>query len=298
MRRSPVAHEEEERALRSLSRRANRIINVGTALTVSAAGLSTIYFLGLQYLTNNKIDLLPDSNILWKVTVVAYFSSWVLGVRFDKDNEEDAYVSAPNRGKIPAIDAALVLLVAVIFSFIAVLEEISSNADQSGNPIAELALRVFGGWAASISKLYIKYGALSFLTILNTIWFLNIFLWRYFLKRYVYDMSLRSSCHYDRASPTCRADQAGSDGQLPQRRLAGVAVRDGSSLSRGPECVFRFCPGAWFAHGHLSSSPAVWFRAGGGGMGLVRAFQSEIYIEINRERFQPLPINAQTMRLC
>ncbi len=168
------------------------IINVGTALTVSAAGLSTIYFLGLQYLTNNKIDLLPDSNILWKVTVVAYFSSWVLGVRFDKDNEEDAYVSAPNRGKIPAIDAALVLLVAVIFSFIAVLEEISSNADQSGNPIAELALRVFGGWAASISKLYIKYGALSFLTILNTIWFLNIFLWRYFLKRYVYDMSLRS----------------------------------------------------------------------------------------------------------
>ncbi len=92
MRRSPVAHEEEERALRSLSRRANQIINVGTALTVSAAGLSTIYFLGLQYLTNNKIDLLPDSNILWKVAVVAYFSSWVLGVRFDKDNEEDAYV--------------------------------------------------------------------------------------------------------------------------------------------------------------------------------------------------------------
>ncbi len=39
---------------------------------------------------------------------------------------------APNRGKIPAIDAALGFLVAVIFSFIAVLEEISSNADRAG----------------------------------------------------------------------------------------------------------------------------------------------------------------------
>lgn len=177
----------EQRKVRDISRAAGSVITVVAALIYTVIGVSTVYYIAAKYMVDRISDLTKPDFVLWKITLVLYFSSWILGPKFDKTNEEDVYVSAPRGGRLPMGHVCAVLSVAILFALMAMAETLNDRDN-----LVPRAMVLVGLNPASIGRRYQEYGPVSFLAFLNVLWVINVPLWLMFVRGHIVPMSRRS----------------------------------------------------------------------------------------------------------
>ena len=183
------AHREHvERAyLRRLGADAGLIITLGVYLT-SFVGFVTFSVFLWQFAKQHSAAIFSSESLIWKISIIVYFSSWISGVRADKSREEAIYLSAPNRGRIDPVSAVSALLVFVLFALMLLAEEASPGS--ADTPAGWLQSSV---WARQMTGWYAADGPAAFVVFLNVLWFFNIFIWRLFIRKFIAPMARRSA---------------------------------------------------------------------------------------------------------
>ncbi len=184
----------EQSYLRRLGAVASTLLGVGFWFTAFVFGAATY-----SALANDTMwALWKAGSFLWKFSIAIYFTSWVLGVKFDKDRELEIYRSAPREGRIDAGSAALALFIFVLFGIMYLVEDIGYTSDAAGSaPRSFLAawllnMHMVSGYHESILYDCRKYGDITLFVFINVLWFFNVFIWRYFVKHFIKPMEAAS----------------------------------------------------------------------------------------------------------
>jgi hypothetical protein len=161
-------------SLHRLTNSVNKLINYGFWTTTVVFGGLTISeaFKG----SYEKIALVDS--LIWKIILSSYFISWFAGVKFDKEHEEYVYNTAPRGGKLDIRSIGLASAVFLLFCIMFVVDRYSINSLTIGN--------------ITVS------GRSVLLFLLNVLWFFNIPLWIYFLRKFIDPMSKATKAEYDR----------------------------------------------------------------------------------------------------
>jgi hypothetical protein len=179
---------------------------VSLILTVGALFVA-IVFAGATY-SSFVHELYPaifsSESLLWKFSIVLYFTSWYGGVRLDHAREAKIYRMPLPEVKVDPTSAALAFMIFVLFGFMYLVEDIQT-ANASGKE-AESLLYYLGSLiladhkTAAVAWLS-KHGTLIIIGLINFLWFFNIFLWRWFVEYFIKPLSKRSIEHYRHERP-------------------------------------------------------------------------------------------------
>lgn len=172
--------------LRKLGKRADRLIKIPLWI-VTGLGMLTLGQFLWDSVKQHEDIFLSNEDLIWKVAIIAYFTSWVVGVQKDKTQELDVYLSAPRSGRIDPGSAASCVLVFILFALMWLSESASHDRAQLGG----IFFKAIPG-ASATADFFAVRGMLSFVVFLNVLWILNVFLWRLFIRKFIAPMSQRS----------------------------------------------------------------------------------------------------------
>jgi hypothetical protein len=132
--------------------------------------------------------LISGSSLVWKFTIVIYFTSWIAGVKIDKDNERDIYKTAPREGRIDPLSTTLAMAVFVLFGLMYLIEDLATG---SSDAFLAIGLRhvVNPGAYQGLAHLLDGYGRLVLVLLIHALWLFNIPLWRYFIRHFIAPMT-------------------------------------------------------------------------------------------------------------
>ncbi|MEW6666791.1 MAG: hypothetical protein AB1512_16440 [Thermodesulfobacteriota bacterium] len=98
----------------------SRLADTTRWMTRTLAGLLALIFawLKLEGLPLPAVTTEPVALLILRLTLVLYYSSWVLAVMVDTRDFEDAFVSAPHQGKIPARGFSIAVFLSASFGLL------------------------------------------------------------------------------------------------------------------------------------------------------------------------------------
>lgn len=162
----------DQASIHRLSVAVNRLIKICAWLTATVFGIFTLW----QVFTVGIKTVLSNDSLVWKIIISSYFVSWLVGVQFDKTYEEYVYNTAPRQGKLDVKSIILAALVFFLFGVMYYVDGIMSG--ENNNSVTRAAQEYLSINGRSI-----------ILLLLNILWFFNIPLWIYFVRKFIEPMS-------------------------------------------------------------------------------------------------------------
>jgi hypothetical protein len=167
-------------------------------LTVGSIVIA-ILFAGITY-SAFVHELIPavisKESLLWKSSIVLYFTSWFAGVHLDLAREAKIFHLNEPVVRIDLKSAALACFIFVLFGIMYFIEDIQTGKGESLlyqlGPLIQLDENKKSEWILWISA----HGVFLILGVINFLWVFNIFVWRWFVEYFIKPISRRSRAHY------------------------------------------------------------------------------------------------------
>ncbi|MGH6849378.1 MAG: hypothetical protein ACREDD_02830 [Methylocella sp.] len=142
--------------------------------------------------------LKSNESILWKSSIVLYFTSWFAGVRLDLAREANIYRLPGPDVQIDPKSASLAFVIFVIFGVMYFIEDINTAGNDSLlSQIGSLIL-IDRNTKQQVISWITRNGSFVILSGFNFLWFFNIFLWRWFVEYFIKPLARKSREHYKR----------------------------------------------------------------------------------------------------
>lgn len=171
----------------------NLILLIGTIFVLTLFGLITF--------TSFVDDLVPavfsTQSLVWKFTIVTYFTSWLGGVNVDIRREGKIYHPEEKPGpRVDRLSWSLTFVIFVLFGIMYFIEDI--QADQHDSLLAKFLYytQLQDGMKQQGLSWIKAHGPLLILALINFLWFFNIFLWRWLVEYFTKDLSRESRLYY------------------------------------------------------------------------------------------------------
>lgn len=156
----------------------DKILKWGEGLVILAGGATAIEF-AREFFSEHLLDIFNVDSVVWKFSIVIYFTSWLFGVEVDKRRQLRVYRFAPKQAKAHISLIIISYTLALLFVLMVVGEELTMLGQAKGTTTAEntgYLAQLIHFWITDRDEIY-RNGFRLFLAAINVLWLLNIIGW-------------------------------------------------------------------------------------------------------------------------